>query len=330
MRRQVVAKLKGRNGRRTTVNGALDRRGAASERGSCEGMTTFGPDPPAAGRNIASLCCCVRHDGAMQAPTSDQFRALARSSPWRWQSLVFDFTSDGSGNWSRCWLRRPDAIRVESGGGELLFVDGPEAHRPFQLRLALSVRRALCRPDTEESFRPTDPRAPQPVLDERGLVARRPAEIGGLRYDDPMYQDYHWVAMLDPVELADGLDQHGNRATSVSPVQLEDVTEVEHHGRAAWQAIAIPTCAYGARCPCCPLLDSGPAAARAEAVFGREARPGVGHDDDTAHCVRIDVGTGVCVYNEQLIGEHRGDGHDLRIEDVDLPLPERLFIGRSP
>jgi hypothetical protein len=36
-----------------------------------------------------------------------------------------------------------------------------------------------------------------------------------------------------------------------------------------------------------------------------------------AHRVRLDVGTGVCVANEQLGGTRNGTGHDLAIETVD-------------
>lgn len=59
--------------------------------------------------------------------------------------------------------------------------------------------------------------------------------------DDPMYENYHWVAMLDPRELGAGVD-------------LSDVREVTHHGRRAWAARCVPTEGYDPRCGCCPLL----------------------------------------------------------------------------
>jgi len=152
----------------------------------------------------------------------------------------------------------------------------------------------------------------------------RPVEADLIRYDDPMYQDYRWVAMLDPVELADGLGSRRERSPAMPAVQLGDVVEVVHHGRDAWQAIAIPRPSYEARCPCCPLLDSGPAAAKADAVFGDE--PPSGNGDDTRHCVTPDVETGICVFTKQLDGERRGNGHDLCIVAVDAALPDSLFL----
>jgi hypothetical protein len=51
---------------------------------------------------------------------------------------------------------------------------------------------------------PLDPSAPQPELDANGLVIRRPPDDGRIFYDDPMFRNYQWIAMLDPVELAEG------------------------------------------------------------------------------------------------------------------------------
>jgi hypothetical protein len=45
----------------------------------------------------------------------------------------------------------------------------------------------------------------------------------------------------------------------------------------------------------------------------------------TAHRVRLDLGTGICVLTEELGGSHAGAGHDLRLESVDEPLPDALF-----
>ncbi|MPY80421.1 MAG: hypothetical protein GEV04_18580 [Actinophytocola sp.] len=44
-----------------------------------------------------------------------------------------------------------------------------------------------------------------------------------------------------------------------------------------------------------------------------------------AHRVRLDVGTGVCVYTEEIGGSRAGSGHDLCIEAVDEPMPDYLF-----
>ena len=48
------------------------------------------------------------------------------------------------------------------------------------------------------------------------------------------------------------------------------------------------------------------------------------------HRVRIDVATGVCVFNEQLGGTRGGSGHDLAIEAVDEPMGDELFPQPPP
>jgi hypothetical protein len=57
----------------------------------------------------------------VSAPSVDDFAALARSSPWRWSTLRF---TDGriraeARDGVRAWLRRPEALRVETLGGAL-------------------------------------------------------------------------------------------------------------------------------------------------------------------------------------------------------------------
>ncbi|RBY74740.1 hypothetical protein DQ238_21345 [Geodermatophilus sp. TF02-6] len=58
-------------------------------------------------------------------PDADDFRALARSSPWRWSTLRFSVRWPGN-PWRtgpvRAWLRRPDLLRVETLDGDLLQV----------------------------------------------------------------------------------------------------------------------------------------------------------------------------------------------------------------
>lgn len=55
-----------------------------------------------------------------------------------------------------------------------------------------------------------------------------------------MLRDYRWVAMLDPVELADG---HGRWTADPEPdpIVVAEVSIVDHHGRAAWEALVRPT-----------------------------------------------------------------------------------------
>ena len=53
-------------------------------------------------------------------PDADDFRALARSSPWLWSTLRFTFGSGPSRQRVRARLRRPDLLRVETTDGALL------------------------------------------------------------------------------------------------------------------------------------------------------------------------------------------------------------------
>jgi hypothetical protein len=134
-----------------------------------------------------------------------------------------------------------------------------------------------------------------------------------------MYQDYRWVAMLDPAELADGHDPESDAV--VPAIAVDSVVEVDHGGRPAWEATVRTTSAYEPRCACCPLLHS-----RASDLL--EYGPdGLQEEYPESYRVRLDVGTGVCVLTEELGGgTRRGiSGHELRIEAVDEPMPDDLF-----
>lgn len=244
-------------------------------------------------------------------PSPDTFTALARSSPWRWSTLRFTVRWPGD-PWHttavRAWLRRPDALRVETLDGELL-----QAGRASRSRVGLLSPEgggAVAEPW------PSDPGAPAPRWRADGLVAERP---WGLSLDDPMYRNYFWVAMLDPAELADpSLDAEPGEA----PLLLSPVVGTGHGGRPAWEAVVRTTPAYEPRCGCCSLL-------RSREVDLAE------YDDDAAHLlatcpeshrVRLDVQTGVCVLTEAIGGEVAGRGHDLRIEAVDEPMADDLFV----
>jgi hypothetical protein len=126
-------------------------------------------------------------------PTPERFVALTRSSPWRWRTLRFRVLRGWDRAPFRALVRRPNGLRVEALDGSLLTAErqsaepAPAVHVDGQARGAgasLVVR------DHAD-------------LGEDGLVRRRPTEHEA-EYDDPMLRDYRWVAMLDPVELADG------------------------------------------------------------------------------------------------------------------------------
>ena len=160
---------------------------------------------------------------------------------------------------------------------------------------------------------------PAPEFRPDGLVAARPP-TWEVSYDAPMYQDYFWVAMLDPVELADGQDfETGDLARPA--LTVEDVAEVEHFGRPAWEAVVRPTDVYEPRCGCCPLLR----ARRIDLLEYAESPEHVLPAYPEALRVRLDVGTGVCVLTEEIGGLTPGKGHDLRIEAVGELMDDGLF-----
>jgi hypothetical protein len=143
------------------------------------------------------------------------------------------------------------------------------------------------------------------------VVRERNRRPDGLAFDAPMYQDYFWVAMLDPVELA-------------ADVVVDEVVEVEHFGRPAWEAVLRTTPEYEPRCGCCPLL-------RSLEVDVREYGPRSEHVLDVypeAHRVRLDAGTGICVFTGAIGGPEPGELHQLRIETVDEPMDDDLFVDR--
>ena len=183
-----------------------------------------------------------------------------------------------------------------------------------------------------------DPRAPQPQLRADGLVASRPpANSGpddGLSYDGVLWQTYRWVAMLDPVELADGAGPGVDggrfaRQASRSPVRVTaapgagsgpaQVEVVDHHDRPAWQAFLIPTEDYDPRCSCCPLLP-GEVASRsllAEGGLSPVQLEAASAGWPSAHRVRLDAATGIVVELEQIDGDGAGGGWTATIEAVD-------------
>ena len=228
--------------------------------------------------------------------TVERFRRLARSSPWRWQALEFHW-SEYRGARRHAWIRRPGDLRVEDADGELVEVS--RGTKPFPGAHYKS----------DHGWEPMPGRWPsqiEPVYADDGLVAEVPDAID-IDYDQPFFGNYHWVAMLNPLELADRVHDRDNQ--QAVPVELRDLTVVEHHGRPAWQATAQPTAAYDPRCDCCPLLIG-------EFDYELDAwNPG------PPSVVRLDAETGVCV---RIVCE----GHvalDMEIVGVDRPFADDLF-----
>lgn len=232
----------------------------------------------------------------MPTPTADTFIALARSSPWRWSSLRFTVRrgrDERRATPVRAWLRRPDLLRVEE-------LDG-------------SLRQIVREPPSSVTAFTTD----RPVFRADGLVAQRP---WGSSYDAPMLEDYRWVAMLDPVELADGRDPDDG-APAWPSLTIDSVAEVEHGGRPAWEAVVRTTPLYAPRCGCCPLLRT-----REVDRYEYEDYPEYVLDVyPEAYRVRLDVGTGVCVFTDEIGVQTPGGWHDLQIEAIDESMSDDLF-----
>lgn len=233
-------------------------------------------------------------------PTAQRFVALARSSPWRWSTLRLRVLRGWGQPPFRVLVRRPDGLRVEALDGTLIRAECQERSRP---RYLTSQGRGgdLVRPWSFETV---------PTFDEDGFVRRRPSEHEA-QYDDPMLQDYRWVAMLDPVELADGRGRW-LPDPEPDPVTVDSVKAIDHRGRAAWAALLRPSPSYDPRCSSCALLFS----AESEACTA------------DAHRITLDVGTGVCVESEEIGGSRPGWGHEVAIEAIDEPMPDRLFSPR--
>lgn len=244
-------------------------------------------------------------------PTVEDFRALARSSPWRFRTLHLTHRQTGYAATHRpgsveAWLDR-DAPRV-------------------------TVVRSGHRPETAEGVpygggESSGVQDAGVVLRPDGLVAAR---LEGWHYDhgDPMWRDYQWTAMLDPLELADGAwtDAEHEAGVAQDPdrpvppgVEITDVQEVKHRGRRTWRATCSPLPhRYDPRCGCCPLLDS---VASRLAEYGPEdptlASPRA--QLPTAYLVSLDVQTGIVVDVTPLDGED-GSSFVNEIHAVDEPL----------
>ena len=253
------------------------------------------------------------------SPTPDRFRGLARSSPWRWRALEFDL--------HRRPLHGPEhsvhALLERGVGLEVRLADG-ERHRSTARRTRedWSDRGAGGHGLREVPFTWELP----VEVDADGFVVRRPAERAS---DDPMWQDYQFVAMLDPVELADGSlrDPGPEWDPDAVPPPALDVHRLDgslRHGRETWWAEVAPREEYSPRCSCCPLLF-GRVSDELEALGGaptaRAQQPGLTYA--TRYLVALDVDTGVCLHVEHLDGDHVGRGFSVEIRSVDGDPPVR-------
>lgn len=249
------------------------------------------------------------------APGPDDFRALARSAPWRFGTLHFTHQEArplGQGP-VEAWLRRPGHLEVLAGGERQVETGVPYSRSVLYLEESrVGLRRLLPGPLRRRRRWPAEPglaprgepgnppiRPPQEFEPRRrpdGLVLERPPEAD---YDDPMWGNYRWVAMLDPVELSHG-------------VEVSEVQARERFGRLTWTATvrALPESAgdagdgYDPRCSCCPLLF-GAVSQQLEFAGGAHA-PGEAEAAGypSAYWVSLDVETGIVVDVEPQDGDH--------------------------
>lgn len=234
-------------------------------------------------------------------PTADDFRALARSSPWRWRTL--HFTRHLGGNAVEAWLRRPGELLVRLQGGHEEYVVGvPYGTSTLRATVPVAADTASVRPGPAgPTFRPD------------GLVAERPPDWY-LDHGDPMWENYVWTAMLDPDELSHHVD-------------VEQVRAGELRGREAWSARLRPVTGYEPRCGCCPLLHSEVSvqveyAGEPErlARFAAEGYP-------DAYDVALDLQTGVVADLRPVGGRGPDSSFRVEIHAVDEDL-DAVFAGR--
>lgn len=207
--------------------------------------------------------------------TETSFRRLAQSSPWRFRTLHLTWRPGELFEPVEAWLTRPALLRVRLTNGEEHVVEQPSMDLPRE-----------------------------PERDEHGLVVTRPDDRWS-GYDDPMWQTYTWVAMLDPRELAEG--------TTVT-----DLAETRRHDRLTWWAqLSAVEGEYEPRCGCCPLLW-GEVSERAEGAAG--GPPLIRTQPDVAYpsswLIGLDVETGIVVSSEPIGGSRPDAGFRVTIHDV--------------
>jgi hypothetical protein len=224
------------------------------------------------------------------------FRNLCRSSPWKWQSLRFEYWDEAfesppepEAPFVRAWLRRPGALRLENPAGLVLHsTTGINDSR--DVFYVSATRKSWLLP----------PHLVTPGYDNAGLVRRRPEAA----YGEPGFGNSRFSAALDPVELA------GNAPVPIefpgsNALDIKDFRHAEHEGRPALEAVVVPTAAYRPGDASAPLC-----------LPGRTR-------------LRVDVGTGVCVASQSLESGTKNYGHWIRIIAVDEYMLDDLFLAQS-
>lgn len=243
------------------------------------------------------------------APGTDpeEFAALCRSSPWRWDTVRFTIewllpqrAADPSGPAVRdasmgapedtapapvrAWIRRPKDLRVET-------LDGRPVYTTTTLGKSLEDFYVASRPDSWL----LQPSLVAPVYRRSGLVERRPEAA----YGDPVFGGGRWQAVLDPFEIA-GAHPAPLYLSAQQPAAISDVRLDRDNGRRVRGAVVSPRISYRPLEPGHPLVPA-------------------------PTLVTIDEQTGICVATSVLRGPLTGAGHRLRIEAVDDYLLDDLF-----
>lgn len=224
------------------------------------------------------------------------FRNLCRSSPWKWQSLRFEYwdepftdAPDPSAPLVRAWLRRPGALRLETA--DRLVLHSTTGINDSKDGLYVSA--------TRKSWL-LPPHLVAPVYDDGGLVRRRPEAA----YGEPGFGNGRFSAALDPVELA-GSAPVPIEFPGTNAVEVDAVSRVDHDGRPALEASVTPSASYRPADPAASLCLPG------------------------GNRVRIDLETGVCVASRSLETATADYGHWIRILAVDEYMLDDLFLAES-
>lgn len=237
------------------------------------------PDPPAAPADLSAV-----------------FRNLCRSSPWKWQSLRFEYWDQAFASapspgapFVRAWLRRPGALRLESPE-RLVLHSTTGINDSRDVFYVSATRKSWLLP----------PHLVTPVYDDGGLVRRRPEAA----YGEPGFGNGRFSAALDPVELS------GNAPVPIefpgsNALDIRDARYADHEGRPVIEAVVAPNAGYRPADPAAPLCLPG------------------------SSLLRVDVGTGVCVSSQSLEPETVGYGHWIRIIAVDEYMLDDLFLAES-
>ncbi|NPC98828.1 hypothetical protein [Nocardioides sp. zg-DK7169] len=246
-------------------------------------------------------------------PDVDAFLALARSSPWRWTTLHLAHRSAFAGA-CEAWVRRPGELLVRDSEGQW----HREGGLPYtRATLTVFTAEETPRPEPMPGHTSVLPHQIAPPLRADGLVERRPERFY-LDYDDPMYVNYSWVAMLDPVELS--------HHVAVDRLRTDVVAD-----RPAWRADLRALPGYDPRCGgnCCELLFSE-AGLRADFEDDEEVpERWRGRTYPDHYDVALDVQTGMVVRCLPVGGPDDAPRLENDILEVDADLDQLFDKGRT-